>query len=199
MDQRLIDKDRQSNRRYADPMGSVWVSRNCGKLDGDRDTSTKKKCRRKRGRERELKRKQEACIESQRERDWKSNSEGWLQVNLILDGSSSPLKYLVNRFRSSIHPRSVQTIRFSFPSPQKPASLSYESAIPPIHPRPILQLVNRYSLTLSLSFFLSYVSESHSRQNEELLNAVRLIFKSIPIFSCDHWNKPHRYRDNYYQ
>lgn len=36
-------------------------------------------------------------------------SESWLQVNLILDGSSSPLKYLVNRFRSSTYPRSLQT------------------------------------------------------------------------------------------
>lgn len=33
----------------------------------------------------------------------------WLQVNLILDGSSSPLKYLVNRFRSSTYPGSLQT------------------------------------------------------------------------------------------
>lgn len=114
-------------------------------------------------------------------------SESWLQVNLILDGSSSPLKYLVNRFRSSTYPRSLQTFdslcfarghsRLSAPRFHLSVLVPYVlSAVPP-------HLLPSLPSSISLSFSYSSLRIRSSRQNEGLLDAIGLVFKSIPIHS----------------
>lgn len=104
-------------------------------------------------------------------------SEGWLQVNLILDGSSSPLKYLVNRFRSSTYPRSLQT----FDSLCFPRSRSRRLSAPRFH---LSVLVSRSLCRLAFtSLTAPCVSEARSRQNEGLFDSIGLVFKSIPIHS----------------
>lgn len=108
-------------------------------------------------------RKREARMEIRRARsaEWKHEAEravarSWLQVNLILDGSSSPLKYPVNRFQSSTpRPRSLADIRFSLLRPKHSSSpLSLSLFDPRSHPSSVL--VYRFRAP-HRPFSLSYV------------------------------------------
>jgi len=76
-------------------------------------------------------------------------ARSWLQVNLIPDGSSSPLKYPVNRFQSSTRPRSLADIRFSLLRPERFSSLL--SAIGDSLPYPSSSAVRTFYHRFSLS------------------------------------------------
>lgn len=99
----------------------------------------------------EIQRKQSAECEHE---TGKTVAGSWLRVNLILYGvvRESPLKYPVNRFRSSTYPR--------FSCRHSP----FVSLDAPITCR-LPEFIGSISLSLSLVF------EPCSRQNEELLNA----------------------------
>lgn len=161
---------RKINRIIA---GATRSPGKCGKFDVDGETSVEKRCAERiqkntkesvlKERRRECKKKKrKAFMEIQRKRSAECEHEAgktvtgsWLRVNLILNGivRESPLKYPVNRFRSSTYPRS--SCRHSLPFVSLDA------------PKPC-RLPEFVDSDLYLP--LPLVFEPCSRQNEELLN-----------------------------
>lgn len=117
---------------------------------------------------------------------------GWLQVNLILDGSWSSLKYLVNRFRSSTYPGSLQTfdslrapLSFAFTlSPPCPMFLYpplSRSPVPPALPPAIYPRIARRRIYTAHPLFHRRFRYSFKTKRTVRSSAVQLAFKSISI------------------